>query len=145
MVRFTATTVTVFDGPKVVAVHERATGRYNEVLTLDHYLEVLSRKPGALPGATALAQAKAPGAFTPAHQRYWDAARRAFGDARGTRALVEVLLAHRTLPTLALTEAMEAAVAAGILSPEVVIIEALAPHHHGGSPTGARRRRPGPL
>jgi len=126
MVRFTATTVTVFDGPKVVAVHERATGRYNEVLTLDHYLEVLSRKPGALPGATALAQAKAAGAFTPAHQRYWDAARRAFGDARGTRALVEVLLAHRTLPTLALTEAMEAAVAAGILSPEVVIIEARA-------------------
>ena len=79
----------------------------------------MSRKPGALPGATALAQAKAAGAFTPAHQRYWDAA-------RGTRALVEVLLAHRTLPTLALTEAMEAAVAAGILSPEVVIIEARA-------------------
>lgn len=49
MVRFTATTVTVFDGPKVVAVHERATGRYHEVLSLDHYLEVLTRKPGALP------------------------------------------------------------------------------------------------
>ena len=31
---------------------------------LDHYLEVLKTKPGALPGATALAQAKARGVFT---------------------------------------------------------------------------------
>jgi hypothetical protein len=36
----------------------------HEVLTLDHYLEVLRYKPGALPGATALAQARSAGAFT---------------------------------------------------------------------------------
>ena len=123
-VRLTATTVTVLDGGTVVARHARALGRYVEVLTLDHYLEVLTRKPGAFPGATALAQAKAGGAFTPAHQRYWDAARRAQGDAAGTRALVEVLLAHRTLPGAALTAAMATAVATGVLNPEVVIIEA---------------------
>ena len=82
----------------MVARHDRAAGRYVEVLTLDHYLEVLKIKPGALPGATALAQAKACGAFTVTHQSYWDAARRARGDAAGTRALIEVLLAHRTLP-----------------------------------------------
>jgi hypothetical protein len=39
---------------------------------LDHYLEVLVRKPGALPGATALAQARASGVFTGEHQRFWD-------------------------------------------------------------------------
>lgn len=33
-----------------------------------------------MPGATALVQAKASGAFTDTHQRYWDAARRARGD-----------------------------------------------------------------
>jgi hypothetical protein len=32
-----------------VAVHERAAGKHAEVLTLDHYLEVLRYKPGALP------------------------------------------------------------------------------------------------
>lgn len=32
---------------------------------LDHYLEVLLRKPGALPGAIALEQARAAGRFTP--------------------------------------------------------------------------------
>ena len=65
---------------------------------LDHYLEVLTRKPGALAGATALAAARASGAFTGDHQRFWDAARRRLGDGAGTRALVGVLLLHRTLP-----------------------------------------------
>lgn len=91
-VRLTATSVEIFDAAHIVAHHERAAGRHAEVLVLDHYLEVLKTKPGALPGATALAQAKAAGAFTATHQRYWDAARRARGDAAGTRALIEVRL-----------------------------------------------------
>ncbi len=63
-VRLSAMSVQVLDGPHVVAAHERAAGKYAEVLTLDHYLDVLKYKPGALPGATALAQARAAGAFT---------------------------------------------------------------------------------
>src|SRR5262245_28780116 len=61
-------------------------------------------------GDTALAQAKACGAFTATHQRYWEAARRTRGDAAGTRALIEILLAHRTLPRTALGVAMQKAV-----------------------------------
>lgn len=60
-VRLSATTVEVFDAAQLVAHHERAVGRRVEVLTLDHYPEELQTKPGALPGATALAQAKAAG------------------------------------------------------------------------------------
>ena len=123
-VRLTASTVEVLDGPRVVARHERAAGRYLEVLALDHYLEVLKIKPGALPGATALAQAKACGAFTPTHQRYWDAARAERGDAAGTRALIEVLLAHRSLPAPALLAAMDKAITVGVLDPQVVLIDA---------------------
>lgn len=123
-VRLSATRVEVLDGPRVVARHERAAGKYVEVLTLDHYLEVLKIKPGALPEATALAQAKACGAFTLTHQRYWDAARRERGDAAGTRALIEVLLAHRTLPPAALIHAMGKAIDAGTLDPQVVLIDA---------------------
>ena len=40
-VRLSATSVEVLDGATVVARHERAFGRYVEVLSLDHYLEVL--------------------------------------------------------------------------------------------------------
>ena len=123
-VRLSARTVEVFDGPKQVAVHERAFGRYVEVLLLDHYLEVLKTKPGGLPGATALVQAKACGAFTATHQRYWDAVRRARGDQAGTRALVEVLLAHRTMPAAVLVAAMDRAADSGALDPQVVLIDA---------------------
>jgi len=123
-VRLSATTVEVITAGRVVARHERAAGRHVEVLALDHYLEVLQTKPGALPGATALAQAKASGAFTPTHQAYWDTARRARGDASGTRALIEVLLAHRTLPVTALTAAMNKAIQAGVIDPQIVLIDA---------------------
>ena len=123
-VRLSATAVEVLDGPRTVARHDRTAGKYAEVLVLDHYLEVLRRKPGALPGASALAQARADGTFGAVHQRYWDAARRKHGDAAGTRALIEVLLAHRTLPAAALAAAMTAAVSSGITDPQVIVIEA---------------------
>ena len=123
-VRLSARAVEALDGPQVVAAHQRAAGKYAEVLTLDHYLEVLKYKPGALPGATALAQARAAGAFTASHQAYWDAARHARGDAGGTRALTEVLLGHRALPAAALTQAMDKAVTSGALDPQAVLIDA---------------------
>jgi hypothetical protein len=123
-VRLAARTVEIYDGPRLVARHDRAAGRYLEALCLDHYLEVLKTKPGALPGATALAQAKARGVFTISHQGYWDAARAARGDAEGTRALIAVLLAHRSKPAAALIAAMDRAVTSGCLDPEAVIIDA---------------------
>lgn len=123
-VRLGATTVEVLDGASVVARHERGVGKFFDVLALDHYLEVLKTKPGALPGATALAQARQSGMFTAAHQAYWDAARAAKGDTLGTRWLIEILLAHRTHPAAALAAAMDRAVASGALDPQVVIIDA---------------------
>ena len=123
-IRLSASTVQVLDGPAIVADHERAVGRLTECLVLDHYLEILKFKPGALPGATALVQARRSGAFTTSHQRYWDAVRSAKGDAAGTRALVEILLAHRSMPAAALTGAMDRAVAGSVLDPAAVIIDA---------------------
>ncbi|MCH9700020.1 MAG: IS21 family transposase, partial [Actinomycetia bacterium] len=123
-VRLAARTVEIYDGARLIARHERAGGRYIEVLCLDHYLEVLKTKPGGLPGATALAQAKARGVFTTTHQAYWDAVRRSRGDAKGTRALIAILLAHRTMAAAALITAMDRAVTSGCLDPETVIIDA---------------------
>lgn len=123
-VRLGATRVEVLHGATRVASHERATAKYVDVLDLDHYLEILAKKPGALPGASALTQAKTAGLFTPAHQGYWDAARTKRGDGPGTRDLIEVLLAHRTLPAPALIAAMTTAVSTGVLEPASVIIDA---------------------
>jgi transposase len=90
-----ASELLIFDGRIQVARHERCTTKGGAVLLLDHYLEVLVRKPGAFPGSTPLAQARAVGTFTPAHEAFWARARAQFGDAEGTRALIEVLLLHR--------------------------------------------------
>ncbi len=123
-VRLGATTVTALDGATMVAEHARSLYKYSQDLVLDHYLEVLVRKPGALPGATALAAARACGGFTVDHQRFWDAARRRLGDAAGTRALIGVLLLHRTLTVDAVRAGLVAAVGLDSVDPDLVAVEA---------------------
>ena len=122
-----ASELVVFDGRVEVARHPRSVRKGSQSLLLDHYLEVLARKPGALPGATALAQARGAGPFTPAHDAFWALARRAHGDAGGTRAIVEVLLLHRHLTHDAVLAGLTAAVAVGSTSSDVVAVEARRP------------------
>ena len=122
-VRVGAETIEVLDGARVVAAHARGT-KGDEVLVLDHYLEVLARKPGAMLSATPLAQARASGAFTATHEQFWAQARRRLGDAAGTRAMIEVLLAHRNIATDAIVAGMNRALSTGSVDAQVVIIEA---------------------
>lgn len=119
-----ANEVLVFDGRTVVARHPRLSRRYDYHDNLDHYLEILLVKPGALAGSTALAQARAEGTFTAVHDAFWAAARAGHGEAAGTRALIEVLLLHRQLPHEAVVAGITATVSAGSCSPELVAIEA---------------------
>ena len=123
-VKLSASTVTVFDRNTVVAEHQRAIGKGVKILNLDHYLEILLRKPGALPGATALAQARAAGVFTTTHDAFWAAARKALGDSPGTRALIEVLLLHRHLEHADVLDGISAALTVGSVSADVVAVEA---------------------
>jgi transposase len=123
-VKLSASAVTVYDKNTVVARHQRAAGKGVKVLDLDHYLEILLRKPGALPGATALVQARAAGTFTQVHEAFWAAARKALGDGPGTRALIEVLLLHRHLGHGDVLAGLSAALAVGSVSPDVVAVEA---------------------
>jgi transposase/acyl-coenzyme A thioesterase PaaI-like protein len=133
-VRLHASYLEVLDGGRVVACHARSLHKGTETLVLDHYLEVLVRKPGALAGSVVLAQARAAGVFSQAHERFWAEARRRVGDGAGTRALCKVLLLHRNLPTDVVTAGIDAALAASSVDPEVVAIEARA--------AGDRRRQP---
>ena len=118
-----ATELLVFDGRALIARHRRCTRRGEHVVDLDHYLEVLKIKPGALPGATALAQARANGSFTAAHEAFWAAARRTDGDAGGTRALIDVLLLHRSMPAADVIAGITAALTVGAVSVDVVALE----------------------
>jgi transposase len=116
--------VEILNGSRVVGSHPRAIRKGAEVLLLDHYLEVFNIKPGALLGATALFQARASGDFSPTHDAFFFAARRHLGDKDGTKAMVEVLLAHRSLPAQAVIAGMSGALAAGSVDPAVVLVEA---------------------
>jgi len=134
-VKLSASTVTVLSRDVVVARHPRAAGKGVKVLDLDHYLQILLRKPGALPGATALAQARAAGVFTGEHEAFWAAARKAHGDAAGTRGLVEVLLLHRHLQAADVLAGITAALSVGAANADVVAVEARKVAEQRGSGT----------
>lgn len=119
-----ASEVAVFDGRTQIARHPRVVTRGGQSVNLDHYLEVLKGKPGALPGSTALAQARATGVFTPAHEAFWANARRRLGDAAGTRELIDVLLLHRSMTAEEVEAGLLAAVSVGAVSADVVAVEA---------------------
>jgi hypothetical protein len=123
-IQLTANELEVYDKSQLVAVHPRLVLSGAVHLDLDHYLEILLRKPGALPGSVPLKQARAAGTFTRAHQRLWDAARARLGDGPGTRVLIEVLLLHRRMPDASVTAGITAALTAGSCSPDVIALEA---------------------
>jgi len=72
--------------------------------------------------------------FTAVHQRYWDTARRRLGDSAGTRALIEVLLLHRSLPTEAVLAGVNAALSLERIDANLVAVEA----RRHLEPTGAQ-------
>ncbi|GGI01707.1 transposase [Arthrobacter liuii] len=119
-----ASEVVVFDGRAVAARHPRIVAKGGQSVQLDHYLEVLKTKPGALPGSTALARARESGAFTSAHEAFWAACRRVNGDADGTRELIDVLLLHRSMDAGDIEAGITAALGVGAVSADVVAVEA---------------------
>ncbi|WP_131736469.1 IS21 family transposase [Actinomadura roseirufa] len=119
-----ASELIVYDGREEVARHERLKAKGQSRLELDHYLEALVRKSGALPGATALEQARAAGRFTPVHDAWWAEACKAHGDAAGTRALVEVLLLARHMAHEHIVAGIATALRAGALTADAVALEA---------------------
>jgi hypothetical protein len=58
---------------------------------LEHYLEVLERKPGALAGSTALKQWRERGRWPAEYDRYWEVLIRRHGKQPGTRQMIELL------------------------------------------------------
>ncbi len=123
-VRLGANTVALYDGAKLLATDDRSAGKSREVLILDHYLETLTHKPGALAGATALAGARASGRFTKVHDEFWEGARRHLGDRAGTRALIDVLLLERTMSASLVTAGMRRARLIHSYDAAIVAIEA---------------------
>lgn len=88
--------VEIWHHGKCIARHERCFGRQQKVLDLEHYLEALTHKPGALAGSTPLEQWRAQGKWPASYDRFWDVLKQRQGKQNGTRAMIELLLLGRS-------------------------------------------------
>lgn len=98
---------------KCVARHERCYGRRQHVLDLEHYLDVLERKPGALAGSKPLAQWRESGRWPACYDALWERLRARHGRREGTRAMVAVVALGREFGHDRLRAAVAQAVALG--------------------------------
>lgn len=98
---------------RLLARHERCFGRQQKVLDLEHYLDVLVKKPGAFAGSTPLEQWRSSGRWPVSYDRFWEILKQRQGKHHGTRAMIEVLLLSREYGAPALQQALKAALELG--------------------------------
>jgi transposase len=96
-----------------IARHERCHQRRQHVLDLEHYLDVLSHKPGALAGSKPLAQWRAAGRWPACYDELWDRLLARHGKQNGTRAMVAVVALGREFGHDKLHAAIATAVSLG--------------------------------
>jgi transposase len=112
-VKVHAAYVEIWHEGQCLARHERCFSRQQKVLNLEHYLEALSKKPGALAGSTALEQWRAQGRWPASYDRFWEVLKQRQGKQEGTRAMIEVLLLGRKHGDERLRSAVEKALEVG--------------------------------
>jgi len=78
------------DGVRI-AQHQRSYERAQQILDLEHYLEVLERKPGALRGSKPLAQWRVQGRWPESYDQLWELMNEKHGRQGGTRSMVALL------------------------------------------------------
>jgi transposase len=107
---------------KCIARHDRCFSRQKKVLDLEHYLDVLSKKPGALAGSSALEQWRAKGKWPASFDRLWEELKKRRGKQDGTRAMIDLLLLGRSHGYDALRDAIEKTVATGCMDVSAVVL-----------------------
>lgn len=105
--------VEIWHEGRCVARHERCYRRRQQILDLEHYLDVLERKPGALAGSRPLEQWRHAGRWPACHDELWERLRRRHGKQEGTRAMVAVVALGREFGHDRLSAAVAAAVSLG--------------------------------
>jgi transposase len=105
--------ITVSHDGKIVARHDRLSGCFGVAAQLDHYLELLARKPGALAGSLALHQERRRGRWPGCLDELWGKLTERYGPSEAARQMVDVLLLAREHSPARLELAVRGALAAG--------------------------------
>jgi len=78
---------------RCAARHPRCYGRGHQILNLEHYLDVLEKKPGAMAGSTPLQQWRQAGRWPECLDRIWGQLEQRLGKSAGTREMITLVRA----------------------------------------------------
>jgi transposase len=120
--RIGAREITINHGGREVARHERLHGKYGTSAQLDHYLELLARKPGGLEHSVALAQERDRGAWPDCFDQLWAALIDRYGRSDAARQMVDVVLLCRDHGPEQVALAVRGALTAGAIDGRAVAV-----------------------
>ena len=108
-----ASTVHLWHDGRQIAQHERCYSRQQQVLDLEHYLDVLFRKPGAMAGSRPLEQQRRAGLWPECFDVLWQSLMTRHGKQAGTRQMIELLKLSKESGRDRLRQAIETALETG--------------------------------
>jgi transposase len=117
-----ASEIRVWHRDREVARHERLHGKYGTRATLDHYLELLARKPGALARSLPLAQERDRGNWPATFDELWATLRSRWGESEADKQMVDVLMLCREHGPARVELAVRGVLAAGAIDGRAVAI-----------------------
>jgi hypothetical protein len=106
---------------KVAARHARCYGRGHQILDLEHYLDVLDKKPGAMAGSTPLQQWREAGRWPACLDTIWRELEQRHGKGNGTREMISLIRAGSIDGWDKLIAAVEEALRLGISDAAAVL------------------------
>jgi transposase len=136
--RVGAREITISHAGQEVARHERLHGKFATSARLDHYLELLQRKPGAFEHSVALAQERGRGAWPDCFDELWAALTERYGRSQAAAQMVDVVLLCREHGPDHVELAVRGALTAGAIDGRAVAVLAR-------RVDGAGLQTPGPL
>jgi transposase len=90
-----ASYVEIWHEGRCVARHERCYQRQQQILELEHYLDVLEKKPGAMAGCKPLEQWRQAGRWPESYDHLWTELIKRHGKQEGTRQMITLLMLGR--------------------------------------------------
>ena len=106
---------------RCAARHPRCYGRGHQILNLEHYLDVLEKKPGAMAGSTPLQQWRQAGRWPECLDRIWSQLEQRLGKSAGTREMITLVRAGTVSGWGRLIAAVEEALRLGVTDAAAVL------------------------
>jgi len=99
--------IEIWRGGERIARHERCYNKQQQILDLEHCLDILHRKPGALAGSKPLEQQRQAGLWPVCFDTFWMQLKEWHGKQNGTKEMIELLMLGKEHGRKELQQAVE--------------------------------------